>query len=82
MAKKLESVIKKIPQLELTMPVEANEIFVKMPKQVAEKLWESGFEFYPWDLKLGTYRLVTSWATKEEAIELFVSEAKKFCSEL
>lgn len=82
MAKKLESVIKQIPQLELTMPVEANEIFVKMPKQVAEKLWESGFEFYPWDLKLGTYRLVTSWATKEEAIELFVSEAKKFCSEL
>lgn len=82
MAKKLESGIKQITQLESTMPVEANELFIKIPKSVAEKLWENGFEFYPWDMSLGTYRLVTSWATQEEAIDLFINEAKKLCAEL
>lgn len=81
LADKLGKGIEKIHQIQLVVPVQANEVFVRMPKEVAETLWKNGFEFYPWDLKEGTYRFVTSWATSEQDVDLFVSEIAKVCNQ-
>lgn len=77
MAKQLEAVLSKVEGVEVTLPVEANELFVRMPKTVAEEMWALGAEFYEWDTKESVYRLVTSWATTPEMIDNFVAALKK-----
>jgi len=43
----------------LVVPVEVNELFVKVAPHEATKLRAAGFEFYDWDV--GQIRLVVSW---------------------
>jgi threonine aldolase len=66
-------------------PVEANLVFVTMPRALDAQLKAAGASYYvrPGDgLKLGAdqvlVRLVTSFATKSEEIERFVALCKKF----
>ncbi len=49
--------------------VRCNEIFVKLPKNVAQKLQECGAQFYHWQDNV--YRFVTSFITTEKEIEQF-----------
>ena len=51
----------------LVYPVEANEIFLKVSSEEAERLREQGFDFYEWGP--GQIRLVTSWDQQGEAVE-------------
>lgn len=54
---------------------ESNQIFPIFPKQLIEKL-EKDFGFYVWtkyDNNSSVVRLVCSWATKEEAVDEFIS---------
>lgn len=56
-----------------------NQIFPILPNSVIEKL-KSNYGFYVWakvDAKNSAIRLVTSWATKESAIDEFLVELKK-----
>jgi threonine aldolase len=56
-------------QMELIVTPQANEIFVKLPTDVAEYLQNKGAHFYPWGSKDHfCYRMVTSWMTQEEEI--------------
>jgi threonine aldolase len=48
----------------LVLPVEANEIFLKVSPEEAAGLREQGFDFYDWGP--GEARLVTSWDTDPE----------------
>ena len=80
MAMKLDTKLKAIPKIRSVYSVHSNELFLKMPKNVAESLWKEGFEFYNWDVKEGLYRFVTSWDTSEESIDLFIETAKKLCN--
>ena len=50
----------------LVLPVEANEVFIRVSAQEAAALRAKGFDFYDWGP--GEARLVTSWDQKEEAI--------------
>lgn len=43
----------------LVLPVEANEVFVRVSAQEAQRLRDQGFDFYDWGP--GEARLVTSW---------------------
>jgi threonine aldolase len=43
----------------LVLPVEANEVFLKVTPEEAARLREQGFDFYDWGV--GEARLVTSW---------------------
>ena len=53
----------------LMQPVEANEIFVRIGVSGAQRLRESGFEFYDWGAEgSGEARLVVSWDQSEEDI--------------
>jgi len=67
-------------------PVEANEVFVILPRPTSERLKTSGASFYPWttdSLPAGVMpggeaalvRLVTSFATTAEEVDAFVATA-------
>ncbi|HEY0627298.1 MAG TPA: beta-eliminating lyase-related protein [Allosphingosinicella sp.] len=51
----------------LVLPVEANEVFIKVTADEAQRLREQGFDFYDWGP--GEARLVTSWDTDAAHVE-------------
>jgi threonine aldolase len=51
----------------LVLPVEANEIFVRVSADEAARLREQGFDFYDWGP--GEARLVTSWDSDPAAVD-------------
>ncbi len=56
-----------------------NQIFPIMPNSVIKKM-SIDYDFYIWtgfDESSSVIRLVTSWATKEEAVNSFISDLKK-----
>ena len=55
----------------LVYPVEANEVFLKVSAEEAERLRGLGFDFYDWGP--GEIRLVTSWDQQGEALSRLAS---------
>ncbi len=55
------------PPDRLVYPVEANEIFLRVSVDEAERLRNRGFDFYDWGP--GEIRLVTSWDQSGEALD-------------
>jgi threonine aldolase len=58
------------PHVEILRPVDANIVFVRMPKRLAAALQREGFQFFEW----GTfgddaYRLVCGYATTAEDVD-------------
>jgi threonine aldolase len=51
----------------LILPVEANEIFIRVTPAEAQQLRDQGFDFYDWGP--GEARLVTSWDTDPGAVD-------------
>jgi len=51
----------------LILPVEANELFLRVTPAEAQRLRDQGFDFYDWGP--GEARLVTSWNTDPAAID-------------
>jgi threonine aldolase len=51
----------------LVLPVEANEVFVRVTAEEAERLRAQGFDFYDWGP--GEARLVTSWDSDLDAVD-------------
>lgn len=75
MAAKLTSAISTQGYAFLTDPV-SNQIFPILPNILIQKLSKS-FEFYTWkkiDEHHSAIRLVTSWATEEEAVDAFIKQ--------
>ncbi|HPT11498.1 MAG TPA: beta-eliminating lyase-related protein [Bacteroidales bacterium] len=72
LAKKLENSLRGVEGIRITQSVDANAIFVIMPRKIAQELNKEYF-FYPWDEAADEYRLMTSWDTTEEDIETFVA---------
>lgn len=75
MAKLLASKIETISQIKITQKVEANGIFVIVPKEIIPKLKEEFF-FYDWDETKSEVRWMTSFDTTEEEINNFVELIK------
>jgi threonine aldolase len=70
MALELEKKLRQIHGVKITQKVEANGIFVIMPRDVAERLSREYF-FYPWNEQASEYRLMTSWDTTSDDITRF-----------
>lgn len=81
-AQQLAEALAAYSSIQLVWPCQANEIFLIMPAQLAEKLYAAGAEFYQWPvtaLPAGTslrnsdvfVRLVTSFASSDEHISEF-----------
>jgi len=59
----------------LLHPVEANELFVTLPKAAADMLFAKGHRFYNWPNEgPDAYRLVTSFATTEDDVTTFLND--------
>ena len=72
MAKLLESELKKIAQVKIIYPVEANGVFAKIPRPAIKKIQERYF-FYPWIEEESVVRWMCSFDTTEDDVRQFVS---------
>jgi threonine aldolase len=72
MAKLLEAELKKIPQVRIAWPVEANGVFAQIPERAIEMIKERYF-FYPWIEEDCVVRWMCSFDTKEEDVKEFAS---------
>jgi threonine aldolase len=79
MARVLEAHVRKIPQVRVVWKVEANGVFVQIPRHAIEKIKERYF-FYPWIEEECIVRWMCSFDTTEEDVKDFakvVAEAVK-----
>ena len=76
MGKKLSQGLDQHKNIELAYPTDANEIFVKMPKDIIDQLNSEGYTINDdeWDGK--AVRLVTAWNTNLSDIETFLNFIK------
>jgi threonine aldolase len=73
MAKLLAEKIKDIPDLEIVYPVEANGVFVKLPRELVDRL-QAKHSFYIWSEAEPIVRWMCSFDTCEADIEDFVQD--------
>ncbi len=77
MAQALRTGLIDLPGVGLLHPVEANELFVTLPKTVADRLMARGHRFYPWPNEgPDAYRLVTSFSTTAEEVAGFLADCR------
>lgn len=60
-------------KIEISLPVEANGVFARLPAKMIAKLKARGWHFYKF-LEPDVYRFMCSWATTEDEIARFASE--------
>lgn len=81
MATRLAQGLQRLPQAALLHPVEANEIFIRLPQGVLAGLRAAGFSFYDWtDAAPGTIRLVLAFNTDPAHVDAFVATAAKLAA--
>lgn len=76
MAQHLEARLKEIPEIKVLLPVQSNAVFCEIPKTWVKEL-RSNIFFYIWDEKRTIIRLMTSFDTTSEDLDLFVKTAQK-----
>lgn len=69
-AQEIASVIRSIPHLTLSYPVDSNQVFFTLPEQWIPLLQEQVF-CIPWDKEKNEVRLIASWNTSEQDIKEF-----------
>ena len=78
MAARLAEGLAQLPGVELRHPVEANELFPRLPEAVIGGLLEAGFGFYRWGPEENrVLRLVTSFDSDPEDVERFLATARE-----
>ncbi len=70
MASLLHKTVAAIPDVKILFPVEANAVFVELPKPVIEEMWNRDWKFYNF-IGEGGCRLMCSWDTTEEDVRDF-----------
>ncbi len=77
MATRLAEGLANLSGVTLIYAVEANEIFIRLPRRIIAALEALGAQFYDWPMsgdgpEVGTVRLVTSFATQAREVEQFL----------
>lgn len=67
-AQEIASIIKSIPELSLSYPVETNQIFFIAPKAWIPLIQEK-IICYPWDAEKNEIRFIASWNTTDEDVQ-------------
>jgi threonine aldolase len=70
MARLLEQEVQDIPRLKIVYPVEANGVFVQIPRESIPKLQDRYF-FYVWDEEQSVVRWMCSFDTTEQDVRDF-----------
>ena len=76
MAQLLKRQLSKIPQLKIAYGVEANGVFVKVPRRAIAKIQKRYF-FYMWDEAQSMVRWMCSWDTTEADVKQFVEFVRR-----
>lgn len=76
-AAKLERALSQLPGFELAFPRQANALFLRMPEKLVSELHERGWHFYKF-LEPDIYRIMCSWAARDETANAFVADAREF----
>lgn len=76
MARMLEQRLKKIPQIRIMYPVEANGVFAKIPQDAIRKIQEQYF-FYVWSEEESVVRWMCSFDTTEDDVTQFAEFVEK-----
>jgi threonine aldolase len=79
LAQHLAKSLREIEGVQITQPVEVNAVFAIFPQGVSEQLAEE-FPFYVWNEALNEVRLMCSWDTEIDDIEVFIERAKQLCN--
>lgn len=75
MARALRDGLQAIDGARLLYPVEANELFLTLPKARADAVLALGHRFYPWPNEGDdAYRLVTSYMTTRADVDAFIND--------
>jgi len=81
-ARRLADGLAACPGAELLHPVQSNEIFLRLPDALVDGLHARGFEFHPWPHSgPGVHRLVTSFATPDEAVDDCIAAARELAAD-
>jgi threonine aldolase len=78
-AQRVSDGIKNLDGLTLEHPVQANEVFVRIPDAIADGLYKAGFEFHRWPGTTDLYRLVMSHCTTTDEVDAFLQKAGDLC---
>lgn len=76
MARLLQQEVKSIPQLKIVYPVEANGVFVRIPREAIVKIQKQYF-FYVWNEEQSVVRWMCSFDTTEEDIREFTNVVRR-----
>ena len=78
MAARLAAGLSDIPGVALSHPVQANEIFARMPEAMIQGLWAEGLQVHRWgpDDRC-EIRLVTAFNTEAGAVDAFIAAARR-----
>lgn len=75
MARRLAIAVSDIPGVRLTQPVQANAVFVSLPRAVIVTL-QKDYHFYMWDEANGEVRWMTAFDTHEEDVDAFATAVR------
>jgi threonine aldolase len=78
LAQRMATGISEIDDAELAEPVEANEVFVRLPNRIVQKLRAAGAMFYDWETSEDDtlIRLVLSFLAPAEDVDRFIGLAR------
>lgn len=75
MAERLEAELRKMPNVQILLPRQANSVFVQLPQPVIEEMHRRGWRFYNF-IGQGGCRFMCSWDTSEQDVSEFVADLK------
>jgi threonine aldolase len=75
MAQRLARALASVREARLLAPVQANGVFVELPKHAIDALHASGWRFYPFVGETGV-RFMCSWDTPAEAVDRLVADLR------
>jgi threonine aldolase len=76
-ARRFAEQLRRIAEIDIVFPVEANAIFLRLEDRVAHALHVAGWRFYKF-IEPDIYRLMCSWATDEKQIDDFIADVQNF----
>ena len=75
MARRLADAVQAVDGIRVLFPVQANAVFLEMPRAAAEALRGRGWRFYSFIGETG-YRFVCSWATTPAAVDALAADMR------
>lgn len=78
MALRLAAAVEDIEGVEITQPVQANALFVRLPPGIADVLRKE-FRFYVWDPSTDVQRWMCAWDTTADQVDTFAAAVQLEC---